>query len=233
MLGVERDADYAAIRKAYRKLALKWHPGTSLGNTQHLTPTRPLHTARHTHSRAHPPSLHPPIHGGCPTDKNAGRVEEATERFKEISDAYNVLSNDQERAWYDSHREAILRGGGVRCVADVLHSYVPVPALPCRALQAVDVLHGTVRHQLLPHQCGHPQDGTATAGGGDIELMSLWKFFSTSCFDGVDDGPNGFYTVCVCARVMCAAAYHAHLNSPLYTLMLRIWALLQVRRGVP
>lgn len=27
VLGVERDADYAAVRKAYRKLALKWHPG--------------------------------------------------------------------------------------------------------------------------------------------------------------------------------------------------------------
>lgn len=29
----------------------------------------------------------------------------------EIQDAYETLSNDQERAWYDSHREIIINGG--------------------------------------------------------------------------------------------------------------------------
>lgn len=37
--------------------------------------------------------------------------EEATARFQLIVEAYEVLSNSQERAWYDSHREQILRGG--------------------------------------------------------------------------------------------------------------------------
>lgn len=44
-------------------------------------------------------------------DKNATRQEEATVRFKEIQNAYEVLSDKNERAWYDSHREEILRGG--------------------------------------------------------------------------------------------------------------------------
>ncbi|KAI8501866.1 DnaJ sub C member 21 [Branchiostoma belcheri] len=44
-------------------------------------------------------------------DKNPDNVEEATETFREIQQAYDVLTDPQERAWYDKHREAILRGG--------------------------------------------------------------------------------------------------------------------------
>jgi DnaJ family protein A protein 5 len=44
-------------------------------------------------------------------DKQAeGEREQATARFQLISEAYEVLSNKQERAWYDGHREQILRG---------------------------------------------------------------------------------------------------------------------------
>ncbi|KAF9277881.1 hypothetical protein BGZ68_008935, partial [Mortierella alpina] len=42
--------------------------------------------------------------------KNHHRVEEATKQFAFIAEAYEVLSDPQERAWYDSHRDAILRG---------------------------------------------------------------------------------------------------------------------------
>ena len=41
-------------------------------------------------------------------DKNPDSVEEATEIFASIRAAYEVLSDPQERAWYDSHREQIL-----------------------------------------------------------------------------------------------------------------------------
>lgn len=50
-------------------------------------------------------------------DRNYNDVERATRLFTEVQGAYEVLSDPQERAWYDSHREAILRndyhsGGG-------------------------------------------------------------------------------------------------------------------------
>lgn len=43
-------------------------------------------------------------------DRNFGQEELATQTFKEISTAYSVLSDPQERKWYDDHRDAILRG---------------------------------------------------------------------------------------------------------------------------
>ncbi|KAK6494374.1 dnaJ-like protein subfamily C member 21 [Huso huso] len=70
LLCVKRDATDDDLKKAYRKLALKWHP-----------------------------------------DKNLDNAEEAAEQFKLIQAAYEVLSDPQERAWYDNHREALLKGG--------------------------------------------------------------------------------------------------------------------------
>uniref|UniRef100_A0A1A7YM58 DnaJ homolog subfamily C member 21 n=1 Tax=Iconisemion striatum TaxID=60296 RepID=A0A1A7YM58_9TELE len=70
VLGVKRDAGDDDLKKAYRKLALKWHP-----------------------------------------DKNLDNAEEAAEQFKLIQAAYDVLSDPQERAWYDNHRDALLKGG--------------------------------------------------------------------------------------------------------------------------
>lgn len=43
-------------------------------------------------------------------DRNYGNVEHATSLFAEVGAAYEVLSDPQERAWYDSHEAAILRG---------------------------------------------------------------------------------------------------------------------------
>jgi DnaJ family protein A protein 5 len=42
-------------------------------------------------------------------DRNYGNIEETTRLFAEVQSAYEVLSDSQERAWYDSHRDAILR----------------------------------------------------------------------------------------------------------------------------
>ncbi|KAG5319332.1 DJC21 protein, partial [Pseudoatta argentina] len=70
VLGVARDAPDDEIKKAYRKLALKWHP-----------------------------------------DKNLESPDEAKEQFQLVQQAWEILSDPHERAWYDNHREAILKGG--------------------------------------------------------------------------------------------------------------------------
>lgn len=44
-------------------------------------------------------------------DKNPENIDECTRVFHQIQQAYEVLSDPQERAWFDKHREAILRGG--------------------------------------------------------------------------------------------------------------------------
>ena len=45
------------------------------------------------------------------SDKNPDNREQATKEFLLVQQAYEVLVDPQERAWYDKHRESILRGG--------------------------------------------------------------------------------------------------------------------------
>ena len=47
-------------------------------------------------------------------DRNYGNVEETTKLFAEVQSAYEVLSDAQERSWYDSNRTRILRGDSSR-----------------------------------------------------------------------------------------------------------------------
>src|SRR6476619_2963602 len=70
-LGVAKDADQAAIKRAYRKLATELHP-----------------------------------------DKNPGNAE-AEARFKEVSEAYDVLSDTKRRAEYDEARRLFGAGAGM------------------------------------------------------------------------------------------------------------------------
>ena len=70
VLGVGRDASEAEIKKAYRKLAMTYHP-----------------------------------------DRNNGE-KAAEEKFKEVTEAYEVLTDPAQRATYDRYGEAGLRGGG-------------------------------------------------------------------------------------------------------------------------
>jgi molecular chaperone DnaJ len=69
MLGVTKDSDAAAIKKAYRKLAREFHPDTSKGD----------------------------------------KKDES--RFKEISEAYEILSDPTSRAEYDEARTMYASGG--------------------------------------------------------------------------------------------------------------------------
>nr|XP_043637723.1 dnaJ homolog subfamily B member 13-like [Erigeron canadensis] len=69
VLGVDRNASDDDLKKAYRKLAMKWHP-----------------------------------------DKNPNNKKDAESKFKTISEAYDVLSDQQKRAIYDQYGEEGLKG---------------------------------------------------------------------------------------------------------------------------
>lgn len=71
LLGVARDASDADLKKAYRKLAVKYHP-----------------------------------------DKNPGDAAAET-KFKEISEAYDVLKDPDKRAAYDRYGHAAFKQGGM------------------------------------------------------------------------------------------------------------------------
>ncbi|XP_004698139.2 dnaJ homolog subfamily C member 21 [Echinops telfairi] len=58
-----------------------------------------------------PPPLEPSFEICRTIYKNLENAAEAAEQFKLIQAAYDVLSDPQERAWYDNHREALLKGG--------------------------------------------------------------------------------------------------------------------------
>ncbi|XP_053953129.1 dnaJ protein homolog 1 isoform X1 [Anastrepha ludens] len=68
ILGINRNANDDEIKKAYRKLALKYHP-----------------------------------------DKN--KTPEAEEKFKEIAEGYEILSDKKKRDIYDQYGEEGLKGG--------------------------------------------------------------------------------------------------------------------------
>ena len=70
VLGLDRNAGEADIKKAYRRLAMKYHP-----------------------------------------DRNAGD-DEAEEKFKEVKEAFEVLSDQQKRAAYDQFGHAGVENGG-------------------------------------------------------------------------------------------------------------------------
>lgn len=81
-------------------------------------------------------------------DRNFGKEEEATRLFAEIQTAYEVLSDPQERAWYDSHESAILRGGHGSTEDHYEHNVRVMTAEDITAMLAK--FHGKIDHSDAP-----------------------------------------------------------------------------------
>ncbi|MGC5903651.1 molecular chaperone DnaJ [Providencia stuartii] len=72
VLGLEKNASDKDIKRAYKRLAMKYHP-----------------------------------------DRNQDKKDEAEAQFKEIKEAYEVLSDEQKRAAYDQYGHAAFEQGGM------------------------------------------------------------------------------------------------------------------------
>lgn len=70
VLGIDKTADPATIKKAYRKLAKKYHPDSNVGNAA------------------------------------------ADEKFKEVNEAYDILSDPEKKKLYDQFGHAAFDGTG-------------------------------------------------------------------------------------------------------------------------
>lgn len=129
----------------------------------------------------------------CHPDKNHGNTEEAAQRFKEVQNAYAVLSDASEREWYDSHRDSILNGDGEgTCAPDELNLY-DFFSTSCYSGFGDDEdsffsVYTRVFDTLIDEECQHsesakswPRFGNSTTPYREVgKFYSHWKSFSTN-----------------------------------------------------
>jgi DnaJ-class molecular chaperone len=97
-LGIDNDADDSQLKIAYRKAALRWHPGEGGTETEDwVNYYLPYCCIGTDDPRPAKWSWHSILL--LPADKNQDNLKEAEEKFKEIQNAYEVLSDKHERAW--------------------------------------------------------------------------------------------------------------------------------------
>ncbi|CBQ73029.1 conserved hypothetical protein [Sporisorium reilianum SRZ2] len=99
-------------------------------------------------------------------DKNPDNVEQANKIFHKLQEAYEILSDDTERAWYDQNRERLLNGEGPDLDDDEVFE-----AFRSGAAEA-------------------PQPTSSSRG---ITAKALLRFFDPSLAKDFTDGDNGFY----------------------------------------
>ena len=117
VLGIDKKADDKAIKRAYRKLAKKYHPDTNPGDKQ------------------------------------------AEQKFKEVTEAYNVLGDEKKRKLYDQYGFAAFEEGaaggaygGVQLLGS--GSLAGLPAFPAalglmgKSLFRIKLLLSRCKHKL-------------------------------------------------------------------------------------
>ena len=125
-----------------------------------------------------PPSLLPSLPPFLPSrqlalkhhpDKNVGD-EGATAVFQRLQEANSVLSDTRERAWYDSHRDEILRGDD-------------------------DDDDDEEDDDDSGGRGGRKGGGGKKKRGKSSYVVNVMPFFSSSAFSGYGEGEGGFYAV--------------------------------------
>lgn len=100
-------------------------------------------------------------------DKNPDNVEQANKIFHKLQEAYEILSDDTERAWYDQNRERLLNGDGPD-----LDDEEVFEAFRSGAAEA-------------------PQPTRSSRG---LTAKALLRFFDPSLAKDLSDGDNGFFS---------------------------------------